>query len=552
MCVASWQFDPAHTAPLYSRAMDLRTVDSASIVSLEVAPAAASVPTHRISRMNESVVLGILSTMLYLYQLRLPASLSNYDTGVYVAGAIHFVHGVIPYRDFVLVQPPGLLYLLSPLTLFGIWGGAPSVLLAARVANCCISGLNVGLISGLIRQRGRLIGVAAGLAYGFLPVMIFETDAVKLEPLCTCLCLLALRTFKDTWKSSDVSDRQLLFAGMLFGAAATVKYWAVIPLAATTLVLLPSCRAKILNILGGAAGIFILLCSPFLVAAGGPFISQTLTSQLQRTASSGWDLSLWARIPYLLGSSSQVIDPNVELISLILFEVVLFVAVGYVLRRQHRLIETLVLVSAIASTTFLMLVPEWYPYYAAFSDPYLVLVAAFAFAGARDGLRRSAAIDRAVRTSKRLLKVAAAIIIVVLSVNLYIQWNHAYRSTTNQLNTSTSKIDAIVPPHSCFVTDVAYFAVEANRLATPTGCPVIVDSGGMQLAAGGSPSPPPKNLVDRWQGILARAGYVVLESPQTPYIPWTPRLTADLHKHFTLRTRAPGPFVYERTRSPAT
>jgi hypothetical protein len=69
-----------------------------------------------------SVSLGLSS-----YALSIPFVLTGvhgyagvgYDDGVYMGVAVLFVHGTIPYRDYVLVQPPGIVVLVSPIDSLG-------------------------------------------------------------------------------------------------------------------------------------------------------------------------------------------------------------------------------------------------------------------------------------------------------------------------------------------------------------------------------------------------------------------------------------------------
>ena len=41
-------------------------------------------------------------------------SVLGYDDGVYFSATLGWLHGLIPYRDFILVHPPGILLVLSP------------------------------------------------------------------------------------------------------------------------------------------------------------------------------------------------------------------------------------------------------------------------------------------------------------------------------------------------------------------------------------------------------------------------------------------------------
>ena len=41
-------------------------------------------------------------------------AMGNYDDGVHYASAMGLVHGLLPYRDFLLLHPPGVPLLLTP------------------------------------------------------------------------------------------------------------------------------------------------------------------------------------------------------------------------------------------------------------------------------------------------------------------------------------------------------------------------------------------------------------------------------------------------------
>jgi alpha-1,2-mannosyltransferase len=43
--------------------------------------------------------------------------LGNYDDGVYYAAGTGIAHGLLPYRDFLLLHPPGVPLLLTPFAL---------------------------------------------------------------------------------------------------------------------------------------------------------------------------------------------------------------------------------------------------------------------------------------------------------------------------------------------------------------------------------------------------------------------------------------------------
>src|SRR5450756_1040925 len=77
-----------------------------------------------------------IALSLRLYQLARPGYLlgvTEYDDGVLFGNALRLVTGVIPYRDFAMVQPPGSMLLMAPAALLAKVGGtAVSTRQAAR------------------------------------------------------------------------------------------------------------------------------------------------------------------------------------------------------------------------------------------------------------------------------------------------------------------------------------------------------------------------------------------------------------------------------------
>ncbi len=72
------------------------------------------------------VATTALALGLRMWQLSSPGHLTGvteYDDGVYLGAALRLVHGVLPYRDFVLVQPPGLILIMTPVAALAKWTG---------------------------------------------------------------------------------------------------------------------------------------------------------------------------------------------------------------------------------------------------------------------------------------------------------------------------------------------------------------------------------------------------------------------------------------------
>jgi len=155
---------------------------------------------------------------------RVPA---GYDDAVYFAGSALLWSGELPYRDFVLVHPPGFLVLLGPVSgLAGMLGpaqafsaarwlmtlaGAASIAVSARVA---------------YRAAGPAAAVAAAFVYAVLPEVVSHERTTFLESFLNLACLLCA----NAWLSarSDRGRRGFLIAGLWLGIACSIKLWAVL------------------------------------------------------------------------------------------------------------------------------------------------------------------------------------------------------------------------------------------------------------------------------------------------------------------------------------
>ncbi len=170
-----------------------------------------------------AIGVGLLALVVLLWELSVPELLQLYDSGVYFGATLHFVNGVLPYRDFTFVQPPGILLLLSPVALMGRIFGSHDGFVLARVVTACVSGLNAGLLAWLVRHRGRVAMMVAGVGLALLPVSLLVGTTVELDPYCICLISLgSLAAFREKGKKT-LTTRSLTGAGIVFGLAALIK-----------------------------------------------------------------------------------------------------------------------------------------------------------------------------------------------------------------------------------------------------------------------------------------------------------------------------------------
>ena len=63
--------------------------------------------------------------------------MGNYDDGVHFAAALGLVNGLLPYRDFLLLHPPGVVLALAPFAALSWLIGEPDAMAVSRCAGCC-------------------------------------------------------------------------------------------------------------------------------------------------------------------------------------------------------------------------------------------------------------------------------------------------------------------------------------------------------------------------------------------------------------------------------
>ena len=116
----------------------------------------------------------------------------GYDDGVYYSSAVAFVHGRMPYRDFLLLHPPGIMLALTPFAALARWTGDSTALAAARLAFIVVGALNTVLVARLARRWGIASAVVAGTLYAVSSAAAYAERLTLLEPLGTLTVLAAV------------------------------------------------------------------------------------------------------------------------------------------------------------------------------------------------------------------------------------------------------------------------------------------------------------------------------------------------------------------------
>jgi hypothetical protein len=147
----------------------------------------------------------------------------SYDEGVYFSAAALVARGVVPYRDFVFIHPPGILIGLAPVVWLGQHFFAyDDIYLTLPAVAGLIGTVNVVLV-------GRL-AYRSGASRPQLPPCcctrrfrqpLSDEGRLLLEPFMTFSCLLAASCWLP--EHEDQSSRLGVTTGLWLGIACSIK-----------------------------------------------------------------------------------------------------------------------------------------------------------------------------------------------------------------------------------------------------------------------------------------------------------------------------------------
>jgi alpha-1,2-mannosyltransferase len=478
------------------------------------------------------------AAFLRFYQLARPGYLvgvTEYDDGVQFGDALRMVSGVIPYRDFVVVQPPGSILLMTPVALLAKVTGSAWGLGIARVLTAGADTACVALLGLLVRHRGAVAaGVAAGI-YAVYPDALVAAHTFMLEPWLNLFCLIgALLVFEG---DGITEGRRLAWGGAAFGFAVTIKLWALVPLAVIGLLLLPRPR-RLAALAGGAAAALGIAVLPFLVMAPGGVANDAVISQLDRAG-----VKHAPPLPRLSDLAGFSPFPNLpaSFKDLVLLAIAAAVPVGYMAgcmaaRRLPAALDWYAMIGVVTVIVMLLWPFGYWSHYGAFAGPFIALVLALP-AGLLCLVTRGSQIVPAVAVG-----LVAAVGIAGVGLRQFAAETRLAASTSLALSA-----DKLIPAGACVLSNDSSNAVSANRFTSGTaGCPAMVDAYGSLLAMtdGGkmSASPQAVNSVrEVWRSAFSRARYVWVESGSQGQIPWTAALYADFTSRYKLIGLVNGP-----------
>lgn len=290
--------------------------------------------------------------------------LMGYDQAAYFAGARALTLGYLPYRDFVHVQPPGVLYFLAPFSPFGTWG--------FTVAKIVVAGLGVAstaLIWWIARRWCGLIGgLIAAATYALYRPSIAAHRYLLIEPLVTVSVLGAIAMYPR--ENGRHARARSVIAGVLLAIALSCKFFAVVPIAAlaVSLLLYRRSRVHLAQLVVGFGVAALALVGPWLAIAPTNFVRYTISDQSARTQEIGrierlletfWYAGHWPTTGRALAAA------------LVAVVVGLLLVWGW---SNRTFVGTIAAAWATFGTAFLLLTPQYFDHYAELVAPPIAIL----------------------------------------------------------------------------------------------------------------------------------------------------------------------------------
>jgi alpha-1,2-mannosyltransferase len=504
--------------------------------------------------------VGLLAVGICCYQLSLPSVLLGihsytgigYDDGVYLGAATRLVHGVLPYRDFDFVQPPGITLVTGPVALAGRLIGTRDAMAVARCLTAAVAGVNAALAALALRDRGRVAMLVAGISLAVFPLAVAADHTLLLEPYLVSFCLLGVIAL---FRGGELaSPRRVLFAGLAFGFAGSIKLWAVLPAIAALICCVPAWRRQLGLLLIGLALGFVGACVVFFALAPHAFIHDVFSAQIHRGTSGRGALTLTQRLVMISGISGLPgLNATTGLAVGLFVSLAALTAVVYVTtwRRRPR-IDWFILLSAAIVVLGMFVSPEFYDHYAYFPAAFLAMLLGVNLSQLV-AWGRHLLFDNAGSRRRPLAAVTAIVVVLLLGAGLVLLLQQDTTYAASYLSGASDPalvVDAQIPEGACVVTDYAIFTITANRFnPVRTDCPAVVDPFGMWLSRDNGQPPPaappfPPEFSAAWRRWFEQADYVVLSVPFSDYIPWTSQLQAYFDSHYVLVSSQAHSYVY--------
>jgi hypothetical protein len=424
-----------------------------------VATDAPSLRSRLVTIPDRYVVVGlaVLAFIVRLAPMLLGGGLGfygRYDDGVYYTAADALSFGRIPYRDFVLLHPPGIMLVLLPFAALGRLTTDLAGLEVARIFFMLIGAANTALVATLARRWGRAAMWVAGAMYACWMPAVYAEQSTFLEVVGGFFVLLTLWLLVRTDRLP--TPRVEWIAGISLGLAETMKIWYVAPWATIVVwqLLARRWRSATRLVVGGVVTLVVVV-TPFVIASRGRIYDMVIRDQLFRPPAS---TTRAGRIAGIIGIRTFT-KGHGQLRHLFAAIIIVILVVLIVSCLRERKARPIVAVMAV-NMAVLFAGPVFFRHYQSFIAGPTAVVVGIGAAGLLPSIR-AVPIRRAV---------PVALVAVLLASGLAI-------IATPQGKTFPVAAFRRAAPPGCIAADDPIALVEMNRLSADfrQGCRVLVD-----------------------------------------------------------------------------
>jgi alpha-1,2-mannosyltransferase len=398
----------------------------------------------------------------------------RYDDGVYYAAADALTFGRVPYRDFVMLHPPGIMLVLTPFAMLGRLTSDPVGMAAGRLTFMGIGALNTVLVAALARRWGWSAALASATLYACWLPAVYDEQTTLLEPLGGTALLIALLLLLNTERPP--TRRAVVFAGVALGLAATLKIWYVAPWAVVVVwLLITRHRRQAIRVAVSGAVALIVVILPFAILAHRQMFDMVIRDQLLRPDAAS---SRVARLSSILGIEAVIRGhhPALGIATWVALAALVVAAAVCWIDRTARLLVVLLG----ANLFVLMASPSYFAHYASLTAAPGALVLGVAFGKLTSVSRRRHA----------AVVVYAVVVIAVLATGIRV-------ATRAQDQPFPGTQLARGAPPGCVTSDDPQALIQMNRLSSDLrmGCRVAIDVTGItydslhRVTSNGKPVP---------------------------------------------------------------
>src|SRR5215470_6938058 len=299
---------------------------------------------------------------------------TEYDDGPYFGSAVRLVHGSMPYRQFVLVQPPGITLLMSPAALLSYWTGTAWGLAIGRILTLLAGTAGVALAGLLVRHRGLLaVLVTCGIMAVYSDA-VAAAHTVLVEPWLVLFCLAGAVAVFDRDRIT-ASTKRLAWGGVLFGFAGAIEAWAIVPVLVLAALCLPQLNRAAIYAGGVAAG-FLIPVLPFALAGPRQFYHSLITAQVGYRAHAV-RVAFLSRLRDMIGFPYAIGWPRtavlLAVLALVVFVIVAQAGAVAVTHRPPPTLDWFAMASAVLIVAMFLWPPQFHYHFAQFLAPFLAL-----------------------------------------------------------------------------------------------------------------------------------------------------------------------------------